>query len=103
MEKKTTEVWWQGKKVEVALDALRRVVEILKHPEDHTCPDGEDFSVDAALSILERIIEINTVKSKKDSDTILKAYLAAAGLQRFTTDINTGTILSATKPKKNPD
>ena len=52
MEKKTTEVWWQGKKVEVALDALRRVVEILKHPEDHTCPEnGEDFSVDAALSI----------------------------------------------------
>jgi len=100
MKKKIKGVWWQPEKVEVALDALRRVVEILKHPEDHTCPEnGEDFSVDAALSILERLIEINTV----DSDTILKAYLAAAGLQRFTTDINTGTILSATKPKKNPD
>lgn len=99
--KKKTEVWWQGKKVEVALDALIRTVEILKHPEDHTCPDGEDFSVDAALSILERIIEINTVKSKKDSDTILKAYLAAARL--CTADLNTEMILFPTKPKKNPD
>ena len=101
MKKKITEVWWQPEKVEVALDELMRVVEILKHPQDHTCPDGEDFSVDAALSILERIIEINTVKSKKNSDTILKAYLAAARL--CTADLNTEMILFPTKPKKNPD